>query len=231
MTAKRDYIDEILSKKQRLNPTSRRWELISNRINDLSKLTELLGVLEPQVPDRGEITKFEGLEWELARYIPVGFVACIEGYFRIVYANMIDYGAPFRDNSSRFDIKFSISTALSLQKHSVSLGEFIAHFLPTNNLDDINKNVSTIIGEDFLFRFKEKREQLDRRLSLIEISSEEVSAYLLNNINRLFEFRHKYCHEADPPMTQEDLLRIRAFPRDIIEFLWTSEALVSEILE
>ena len=228
--SRRNYIDEILEKKQRLKPTSRRWALISDRINELSKIAELVELLDPQPEDRGEITEYEDVQWELARYIPIGFVACIEGYFRVVYANMIDRGPPFRENASHFDIKFNLSTALSLQKHSVSLGEFVAHLLPTNSLDDINRNISTLIDDDFLARFKEKRAHLDKQQRLFDITDEEISAHLLSRIKRLFELRHMYCHEADPPMSGNDLMWIEACPRYVVEFLWTSEELISELL-
>jgi len=58
---KRNYIDEILGKRQRLKPTSRRWELIGERINELSKIAQLVKSLEPRAEDRGEITEYEDI--------------------------------------------------------------------------------------------------------------------------------------------------------------------------
>jgi len=89
-----------------------------------------------------------------------------------------------------------------------------------------------LIDDDFLARFKEKRAELDKQQRLLDdITDEEISAHLLSSIKRLFEWRHTYCHEADPPMSRDELLRIRACPRWVIEFLWTSEALIDELLK
>lgn len=93
-------------------------------------------------------------DFELSRYFPIALVSCIEGYFRLVFADLINHGAPYKDNAAKFEIKFTIDTAVSLERHSVTLGEFVAHLLPLNNLDDIESNMTTLIGESFLKLFK-----------------------------------------------------------------------------
>jgi hypothetical protein len=83
---------------------------------------------------------------EFYRHIPVGLVACTEGYFRMVIADLIDHGSPFRENAGKFpNITFSLDTALALQKQSVSVGEFVAHLLPLSSLEDINRTLTTLL--------------------------------------------------------------------------------------
>jgi hypothetical protein len=165
------------------------------------------------------------------RYIPIGAIACLEGYFRLAFADLIDYGSPYRENASKFDVKFSIETAISLQRHSLSLGEFVAHLLTINKLADIDFNMSTIMGEDFLKVFKEMRPKLETRRSLFEQDDEEVSNWVLGNVQRLFELRHMYSHEPNPPIQEEDFYSILGGMEAVVEFLWVSDTIIDERLE
>jgi|GEM_PF-5794450 len=196
------------------------------------------------IPDNVELTPMmEALERasinddsqaEISRYFPIALIACIEGYFRLVFADLINHGSPYKENASKFDIKFTIDTAISLEKHSVSLGEFVAHLLPLNNLEDINANMSTLMGESFLAQFKKKRAETATQLHLFPTSDEEIDARIIGIIKRLFEKRHMYCHELYPPVTDSDdsffLKSDNGASDAAIEFLWVSEAGVKELI-
>jgi hypothetical protein len=229
--ARRDFITEILSKKSRLYPDTNRWNQVSVRLAHLRQTLEFLQEMYPELEESNETLQifYKDVPYELRRYFPIAFVACIEGYFRIVYANLIDHGSPFRDNATKFDIKFSIEMALSIQRHSVSLGEFIAHLLSHNNLDDIDKNMSNLIGESFLARVKQMRAKLPRQTSIFPEFELDADARLLSQIKGLFELRHIYSHELSP-FTPPDSPSVDACVEAAVEFLWITESIVNELL-
>jgi len=192
--------------------------------------------------DSGKVIDSSGITWEIARYIPIGLVACIEGYFRKVYAELIDHGYPYKENASKLnDIKFSIETAISLEIHSISIGDFIAHLTTTNNLEDINKNISTLIGDDFFKKLKAARKtaiphsyqlRIDAENNLYcgEPDYDELNSYMIMSIKRMFELRHMFCHEIDPAMSSKDYNSILGYPETAIEFLWISEFVIDKLL-
>ncbi|MBD2386964.1 hypothetical protein [Cylindrospermum sp. FACHB-282] len=194
---KRNYVDEILAKKGRLPPESRRWELVSGRLNEIRSIRYVVDFLEDV--DRWSLSGLEecegydewikqsyeklqnsrGLREELLRYIPIGFVACIEGYFRHIYANLIDYGSPYKENAINLkDIQISIKDAINLDIKSVSIGEFIAHLLPTKNLETIHGNIEILTKRDFLRELKSTRQNL-KSTNIIQYD-EENQARLVN---------------------------------------------------
>jgi hypothetical protein len=160
-------------------------------------------------------------------------VACFEGYFRLVYADLIDQVPQFQSNAaSRFnDIKFTLQTAISLRHHSVSLGDFIAHLLPTNNLEDINRNVSGITTMDFLDDFKTKRPKVypDVQTALLPEWEVDEDAQIISRVKRIFELRHVFCHEL-APTESVSIGQVSEYSYTAIKFLHISEAVISEYL-
>ncbi len=277
MGRKRDYSSEINDKKRRATPkldrfpelVSSRWLLVRERLRNISQIHGLCRFIrrfddadfdvEPLLIDRGmefDYNEFRydtfGVTYEIARYIPIGLTACMEGYFRQVYADLIDYGPPYRENAAKFkDIRFSIDTALSLEKNSVSLGDFIAHLLTTNNFADINENVSTLIGEDFIKRLKSARSHVVNRQDLFVTDEEELMSEIIQSVKYTFKLRHMFCHEADPMPVDLELehmfrghsgpipegsegfaigAQFRVSPRAVEEFLSISEFVISGLL-
>lgn len=233
----RNYTPEILSKKSRLYPRSQRWENVAVHLRSLEETAELLMFLHQRKEEIDEIlgsgTPFSGLNIEnsraeLEQYIPIRSIACIEGYFRLVYADLIDFGDPYRGNASKFDrVKFSIEIALSLQANSISIGEFIAHLLPLSSFEDINSSMSRLIGDDFLKLFKEKRDDLPVQQALPGF---DTFAELISSVKEMFELRHIYCHEIALVDTPRFFSPGESRIRRVVEFLWISEKLVSELL-
>jgi len=233
----RDYTAEILSKKSRLYPRSQRWENVAVHLRLLEEATKLLMFLRRRKEeieaildndDRFSTLDIESARAELEQYIPIRLIACIEGYFRLVYADLIDFGDPYRGNASKFDrVKFSIETAFSLQANSISIGEFIAHLLPLSSLEDINSTMSRLIGDDFLKLFKEKRDDLPVQQALLEF---DAFAELIGSVKEIFEVRHIYCHEIALVDTPKFISSGESRIRRVVEFLWISEKLVSELL-
>jgi hypothetical protein len=219
--SRRDYVAEILEKKGRQSGGTQRWGQLAPR---------LAGVVA--IPDqlRGVMLFDDRAEEELYRHVPIGLVACMEGFFRLVYADLVDHGPPFRDNAAKLpNVTFSLETALTIQRQSVSIGEFVAHLLPISSLEDINRSVSTLIGSDFLKRFKQVRAAQPRQLTLFPDLDADSDAEILRAASRTFELRHIFCHEL-APLLQVERGEIAAIADHIVEFLWISELLVCECL-
>ena len=170
---------------------------------------------------------------ETLPYFPIRLVACFEGYFRLVYADLIDQVPQFQDNAaSRFnDIRFTLETAISLRHHSVSLGDFIAHLLPTSNLEDINRNVSYITSRDFLENFKATRPSVYPFVQTALLPEWEVDedARIISGVKRIFELRHVFCHEL-APTESVSIGQVSEYCYTAIKFLHISEAVISEYL-
>jgi hypothetical protein len=252
--AKRNIIDEILSKKKRLPfAKNRRWDLVSSRLIRIREtiflldmlestanreveeaqdlLDELIEVTESQI-DSSEII---GLMHEISRYIPIGLVSCLEGYFRVVYADLLNFGSPFRENVSKLETKFSfnIETVFTLERSSVSLGEFVAHLLQTSSLDDINNIMSILTGKDFLTQFKKEFANYQKnqiQLSLFPMDDEDLAVQVITDIKRLFELRHMYAHEIDPPIDHKDFSSIWRGADATFKFIWNSERILDRLL-
>lgn len=235
--SKRDFAREILSKKSRLYPSSNRWDKVAMRLRELGNVSGLVEVVFPEfelISD--ELWPYQDVKYEIVRYLPIGYVTCIEGYFRITYADLLDHGAPFRENfrekASELNIKFDIKTALSLQQHSLSIGDFIAHQLPLNNLEDIDRTMSQLIGEDFLARIKIAQSKIPRQLPMFTEIKADGEAYfnsLKAKIKRLFDIRHIYCHEL-VSFIPDTTISVDECVEAAVEFLWLSETIVTELL-
>ena len=229
--SKRDYCAEILSKKSRLFRDVR-WEALKVQLNSLFGSADVLRIVDEHseyLEKASGSFLIDQQATELYNYFPIRCVALTEGYFRIVYASLINYGAPFRDNAMKFDnnIRYSINTALQLQSNSISIGEFISHLLPTNNLDDINKNMSILLGTDFYVELKKEFFDMPRLVPLFG-GIEGLYDSLLMNLKEMFKRRHIFCHEAggikeQHPPNPEQFLNATA------QFLSTTESLIEKL--
>lgn len=181
MGRRRDHIDEILSWRSRLSSNTTRF------IQTLPRINAIDGALQT-LSERDDVTSSE-----LMKYIPIGCVACIEAYFRLVYRDLIDYGAPFSENCCRLaDIKLNIHSAIAIGK-KISVGELIAHFIDANSPEDINTNMSLILGQDFFATLKTKGVGPDNSISLVSRGEE---TWFFENLTKLFELRNIFCHEV-----------------------------------
>jgi len=127
---------------------------------------------------------------ELARYIPVALVGALEGYIRVVIRDLINYGRPFRKNAERLEeLRVDLPTILRVQGARISMGEFLAHLLPISSLEDINRHLSTLIGEDCFSRMK-KIPFTDEHYTI-----EKDHPRLWAEITSIFRRRHIICHE------------------------------------
>jgi hypothetical protein len=177
---KRDYINEIIEKRNRLEQSDR-MENFFKRIYPVVSGFRVIKGLDEEVDYKNEWLK----------YSAIGYIACLEGYFRLLIADLINFGEPYITNVKNFkDIKFSIENVVAINLNKVTLGDYISHLLPINSIQDINTNLSTILNLDFLAELK--------AFPCHAFNDDPVFTVFPDIIYRpqkLFELRHLYCHE------------------------------------
>lgn len=178
---KRNLIDEIVSKQARLHRQGTRLELFKRRVHPLVKGFRELLAAPPDTSYRSEWLK----------YGAIGYIACVEGYFRILIANIIDSGDPYISRITDLkDVRFTPESVVAIHKKQVTLGNFIAHLLPINGVADINSHLSALLATDYL------RHYLDQPLSQWNPNPiGEVFTKEIGRLERLFKLRHLYAHE------------------------------------
>lgn len=214
---KRDLIEEIKLIKSRAEYNSR-YDL-SSRLNDIENALS-------------EFVKYNGdLNSELLKYIPISTVACFESFFRSTVKDIVDFGKPFSDRIADFNqsknIKLDFDIVAAIQTKTLTIGEFVAHILPYNNYNDINSNISILIGTDFSKKIKEYRPNSELLIESNALDKfQESFSEILGSINRIFELRHIFCHEfatnlkIDKEQIIFDFNNCKIFLEHTNQFIW-----------
>ena len=136
---------------------------------------------------------------EVFKYIPIALVACMEGLFRSLYAEIIDYGEPYSNNVEKFNNsnkKFDYSIVNAIQSKKLTIGEFISHTLSCNNISDIDNNISILLGIKFLHELNDFETQSVLNEQVVINSNFKNNANnILKSVVTVFELRHIFCHE------------------------------------
>lgn len=199
---RRNLLDEILQKRGRRPAAATRLDLYRTRSVKLSEAFEqLLTQGDPEATI---------CEAEFTRYFPVALVACIEGYFRMAVADLIDKGSPFIDRVIKLrDVNVSLEVAVAIQTSKISLGEYISHFLSISCLEDICRALSALLDMDFRERL------LSSHFHLFEdeppFQLEEARGDFVGAVRDLFHTRHMLCHEFVPDLSVDNGEMMRAF--------------------
>lgn len=138
---------------------------------------------------------------ELIKYFPIGIVALYEAYFKSIIKELIDSGKQYVDNIDKFnnssvDKKLDLAVLANIYENTFTLGEFIAHMLPTSNFEYIISHLTNLIGKNFLDELKE--------FSNFDRASVEMANFkgncdkIIGNVYKIFELRHIFCHESIP---------------------------------
>lgn len=232
---KRNYIDEIIERNSRKQSGSDCIDSILIRIQGISALADHIHTIRSERSYQAEdalinnIKELPLFEYEAAKYIPIGLISCVETYFKETYARLINSRLEFKSNACSLDIKFSLKNVVDLEKNDLSVGEFIAHLIGVNNLDEINKYMSAIIGCDFLKELRKWRAIEDKQLTIFAVSDEEKDSTLINGVEQVFSYRHQFCHES-ASIGVEDVHLVLGGVDTIAEFLWVTEQLVRHTL-
>jgi hypothetical protein len=211
----RDIIAEILEKRSRLMRRADRYRQFTERNDAILDAIDLLAKHARHDP----YTRME-----LLRYVPIGIVACWEGYVRLLIRDLVNLGQPYRENAARLDVgKFDVDAVLAIGGKRISTGELISHQLRINNLDDINKHLSTVMGFYFLEELM-RTHAPDNDMPLFYIADK-----LFRDINGAFEMRHIFCHEL-AVTHQPTLPMVRSMGMSSMVFTYHTEILVQQML-
>ena len=162
---------------------------------------------------------------EMIKYFPLALAACGEVFFRSLAKELIDAGKPYSTNAAKFNqtinIKFDFEIVLAIHGQNLSIGEVIAHFLPFNNLQNIDSNFSVILGSSFLNELK----AFQKKTKVIQDYNEAIQAFhsqhktILKDVERLYELRHIFAHEvsSNGQATVEEIQKV--FNNTIIFFV------------
>ncbi len=179
--SKRKPVDEIKEKINRLSKKTSRFNNFLKRIHPLIEGFREIENLNPKKKYRNEWLK----------YWAIGYIASIEGYIRLLIADLVNSGEPYLTNVSKFkDIKISLENFVSIHSGEVTLGDYIAHFLPINWIQDINTNLSTILDTDIHSAISSHACSAWNSKAVISVFPK-----IFTRTQRLFELRHLYAHE------------------------------------
>lgn len=222
----RDYIDEIRARRSRSDHTTYN----DFKLTEVGNLVQMIEGLEMVPFNKNEI---KSVSKEIKKYIPIAIVACYENFFRAICKDLIDHGEPFRSNAKELkkrDIKFNFDIVTAIESETITIGEFISHLLPFNNLADINSNISTLIGNDFLSSLEKfNRQSIFDHVNTLQKDFHTNEQQIIRDARYVFELRHIYCHEYNPKndITVEELKRIFSSCVLLQEFI---ELFISETL-
>lgn len=137
---------------------------------------------------------------EFLRYVPIGTVACIEGFCRSAIAELVDAGPPFIENARKLmhvrELRFDLDLLGAVHGRRVSIGELIAHLVPLNGLEQIDSILSTLAGKEFLTSLRSVTSRWDtevERKPAEPIIRDPDTVF--KHIAETFRLRHIYAHE------------------------------------
>jgi len=217
--AKRDFFSEIEAQRSRLKKRSTRWDQANSRLDSLIDVTQFIDrSTQKSLPFRNE----------LAKYISIGFIACVEGYFRLAVRDLIDSGQPFQGNVPKLkDVKINIDHVVEIHKRRATLGEFVAHGISMSSLEEINDVLSTLMAIDFLDALKKTPLRLSSgSKSLMEMN---IADRLVKDVKYSFEHRHLFAHELAPKL-KVDVKAISMASRAIFLFIYAADTLIDTSL-
>ena len=193
MPKKRDYIAEILDQRSRFSHDGVRWRQFRERNAALIGIAQML----EDGPEKHAADRAEAL-----RYLPIGAVACVEGYFRLLIRDLINSGGVYTERAAKLDeIKLDVRIIARLGGASVTPGELIAHLLPMSSLEDIARHTSLLLDLDLISTVKKTPVTIGRG------ASKAVMPRLVELLRELYRVRNIFCHEI---AVQEKLDFVRA---------------------
>ena len=129
-------------------------------------------------------TRLSKAEKEFIRSTPVAAIALVEGYFKGLMCDLINVGPPFLQNAAEFkEVRVTLEALVGTHTREITVGELLIHPLRLNNLEDIDRNMSIVLGVEFLKILK---------------SEESIPPKYLAGLKALFEARHILAHEIAP---------------------------------
>ena len=183
---KRDIVQEIISKRKRLGKRRDPASLVEVRAFGIFLAFDKLRSMPAK--DRED----RALKQEMIRYLSVGIVSCLEGYYRLIIRRLIDHGSPYRENAVKLDdLRIDLPTITKMEAAKLTVGEIISHLVKLSSFDDINRHLSTLLATEYF-----------AALRPIPISNmgtfEKVHPRGWETLATVFQDRHVACHELIP---------------------------------
>lgn len=222
--SKRDYIQEILAKKQRSFFEGYRSSI---------RLYELEGDFYSIRESNLKLETFSSI------YL-VGIASTLEIAVRNAIKRFIDSGSPYIERVDKFKdfFKFDLNTTKALHDKQITFGEFISHFLPVKNVENINSHFGILLNGNFSKALGEIRHFIEPtdeeligndeyeipKLVSLNIKPPELIVAdvnsLMASLERLFTTRHIIAHEANFELvSDEDLSDFFDTARNFIDAL------------
>jgi hypothetical protein len=177
--AKRDLVAEILDRRSRMPKGAVRFQEFERRQLKIMDILKFLTSAR-RVPRR--------VQAELLKYVPIGSVACLQGYTRRVIRDLIDSGDPYRLRAQRLeDLKVDLRTLIGFGTARITSGEVIAHLLPASSMQDVRRHLDTLLDQRFLTAW--------RAVELPTFTLGQHADEIFAALDEMFSKRHIYCHE------------------------------------
>jgi hypothetical protein len=182
---KRDFAAEIKALRER-SEFNTRFDM-SYRLNMLQDII-----------DSYEIDSAKDIEF--LKYFPIKLVAIIESHFRSTVKLLIDHGDPFLKNIPKLnqpnDGKIPIHLLLSLNASEFTLGELIAHVLPSSKLGDMESALNILTEKDLFHELKnflpETIFEHNKAIAEFYVSLEPL---IKRDLIEVYRLRNIFCHE------------------------------------
>ena len=220
--SKRDYFEEITGKRARLRPRARRWQQMSPRLGALFGIMEYLASTKA-LP--------RSVRRELTKYLPIAFVAALEGHIRLVYRDLVDHGEPYVSNCPQLkDSKFIDRHAAGIRAGRASIGELGAHLIRFTGLGDIDDHLFTLMGFGFLHEVGLMPIWIEESRLPVTLNSLGRTQKVVDDVRQIFMHRHVHAHEL-ATRAHLSLTDARQLCRAAYLFMWTVESFVGNQLE
>ncbi len=176
--SKRDRVKEIVDRRKRKTDSENLTEAGSH-------ILVLFDTYEKQKFDL--LHKRESTH-ELYKYIPVALVAIVQNYFQALIAKLINFegNEAYRTNAKNLNVSLNLAEALAIGGRTITVGEFVAHNISINRIEDAYRAMSTLVGFDFRKRIAE----------VVKRDGPPLSDRHYVTLANMFEKRHIICHEV-----------------------------------
>lgn len=181
----RDLISEIYAIKNR---TYKKFGAINQYITKIDLIEDSFYHLKKEVNPQVEFRK------ELFRYVPIGMIAALESFFRMLIDEVLTKDNYYVKNVIKLkDINIKMKDIVNAQLNKLSINNLISHTVTINSLESIDNLMSTILDINFLKDLG----------NFTYISTEERKKFVFSkyrdktyaDINQCFLLRHIFAHE------------------------------------
>lgn len=239
--SKRDYITEILSKKERAKH-SEREHILYYRVAALNYVVDLCKQIDQvTINDQNMTTVPANLKnnGELHKYIPIGMMACVESFFRVTVKELIDLGSPYLERASKLrEIKFDFTMVQAIQGKKLTVGDFLSHLVPMKSFDEIGEVISVLTEKEFFkdlepFFFESTDWEAENKFplphELTKENHQEVGE-IYRSSREIYKLRNIFCHEATEPDTV-NISTIYSGYVNTLKFLEASNAFLWNVID